>query len=78
MNVRAPVPRKINVQIVIVGPPALLLTVASSLACMCCLPAFKLPPRQLFTGCFSGWGNFVMMLPILPFVFAGFIVVGIV
>ncbi|CAM9767455.1 unnamed protein product, partial [Laminaria digitata] len=57
-------------QIVLVGPPALLLTVASSLACVCFLPAFRLPPRQLFTGCFSGWGNFVMMLPVLPFVLA--------
>ncbi|CAM9190792.1 unnamed protein product [Ectocarpus sp. 6 AP-2014] len=59
------------VQIVVVGPLALLLTAASSLACVCCLPAFRLPPRQLFTGCISGWGNFVMVLPLLPVVLVG-------
>ncbi|CAB1120690.1 unnamed protein product [Ectocarpus sp. CCAP 1310/34] len=59
------------VQIVVVGPLALLLTVASSLACVCCLPAFRLSPRQLFTGCISGWGNFVMVLPLLPVVLVG-------
>ncbi|CAM9216983.1 unnamed protein product [Ectocarpus fasciculatus] len=59
------------VQIVVVGPFALLLTVASSLACVCCLPAFRLPPRQLFTGCISGWGNFVMVLPLLPVILVG-------
>ncbi len=63
-------------QIVVVGPFALLLTVASSLACLCCLPAFRLPPRQLFTGCISGWGNVVMVLPLLPLVFAGAVLAG--
>lgn len=59
------------VQIVVVGPFALLLTVVSSLACVCCLPAFRLSPRQLFTGCISGWGNFVMALPLLPVILVG-------
>ena len=65
-------------QILVVGPFALVLTVASSLACVCCLPAFKLSPRQLFTGCISGWGNFVMVLPLIPLVCASAVVAGVV
>eukprot|EP00752_Nemacystus_decipiens_P005154 g4677.t1 len=65
-------------QIVVVGPFALLLTVASSLACFCCLPAFKLSPRQLFTGCISGWGNFIMVLPLIPLLCASAVVAGVV
>eukprot|EP00903_Cladosiphon_okamuranus_P015207 g14055.t1 len=64
-------------QILVVGPFALLLTVASSLACFCCLPAFKLSPRQLFTGCISGWGNFIMVLPLIPLVCVGAVLAGV-
>ncbi|CAN0475395.1 unnamed protein product, partial [Hapterophycus canaliculatus] len=65
-------------QIVVVGPFALLLTVASSLACVCCLPVFRLSPGQLFSGCISGWGNFVMLLPLLPVVFVVAVLAGVV
>lgn len=65
-------------QIVVVGPFALLLTVVSSLACACCLPAFRLSPRELFTGCISGWGNFIMVLPLIPLVCASAVLAGVV
>ncbi|CAM9830360.1 unnamed protein product, partial [Scytosiphon promiscuus] len=65
-------------QIIVVGPFALLLTVSSSLVCACCLPAFRLSPRQLFSGCISGWGNFVMLLPLLPVLFVLAVIAGVV
>lgn len=66
-----------HVQIIIIGPVAVLLSLVSSLACACCLPAFNMSPRELFTGCVSGWGNVVMMLPALPFVMVGIVAMSV-
>ncbi|CAM9230041.1 unnamed protein product [Discosporangium mesarthrocarpum] len=58
------------IQLIIIGPVALALTVASSTACCCLLPCFGQPPAQLFSGCFSFWGNVVVFLILSPLAFA--------